>query len=505
MTQTAVNFTIDTWNSAGQIVGQSYDTRIFDFEQTQAEVNYYGDCIQQLENVFSSGNFTDTSELQTFKDNLYALEAWSQLKDASDYDPETQTVVPQYNVTTSGSTTPNAFNPGTALAALGYLPQTTSISANLTDAMSQDMATQLVNLNNLLSSVGYNTQDPTASNASLSQLGAALSTLQSFTTQITVQNPTNPAVTTQQTVSQFTVALQNAMNSLATATITDDAESGASSLQEVLQTDYIALGNELIYNEMSQLQEAMNANQTALSYLNSVQDLMNQKSPQQFTLDLAQLSTTNPQTLVGQTSTGSAYDTFESGNFQPDINGQAYFANNPALAQYCETSPGSGVYKTNLFVQAFNEQLSGGSQSAYTFSLQQIYNNLGALVTSLEAATAGNTSASSDIISSIQAVQNDMLQASGNTLVTPTSTNPNPPPSGESTTDVTTWVDDMTTNSTYQNDLSNAITAAQGFNDTENENLQNVMFVFEEFYKSATSMTSDLTQLIEQIASYISK
>jgi hypothetical protein len=72
---------------------------------------------------------------------------------------------------------------------------------------------------------------------------------------------------------------------------------------------------------------------------------------------------------------------------------------------------------------------------------------------------------------------------------------------------ITTWVQDYVSGQVgnYQNDLNNAIVASQGLNDTQREELQNVMFVYEEFYKSATSMLSNLNDLIVKMADAMSR
>lgn len=74
---------------------------------------------------------------------------------------------------------------------------------------------------------------------------------------------------------------------------------------------------------------------------------------------------------------------------------------------------------------------------------------------------------------------------------------------------ITDWVQDLgsTTASAgdYQTHVTNAIVAAQSFNDTQREELRRVMFVFEEFYKSATSLLSSISQLIVKIADRISR
>jgi len=486
MTQSAVNFTVDQWNSAGVLVDQTYDTRVFDFEVTRVGATYYAARIQKLIDVFESGSFS-TSDLQAFKDNLYALNAWSKFKDAKYYDSINQSMIPQGTDKSSSTAAYNdLMDPYHALEDLGYTPADTSTKALLAYTMSQEMATQLERLNRLLTAVGYNVGDPTASNASLGKLATALSTLKTFTAQVKVQSATDPTIYTTETKSQFYLALTNALGSISTARIYGDVLTGAVSLQEVLMTDYISRGNELIFNEMRGLRDAINQNQMALAYLNSLQDLMNQKDPEKFVLNLAALSTNDPQTLVGNQTTSGPYDTYESGNFQPDLKAVAYFQTNTDVEAFCKNP--DGTFKKELFVQAFSDKLSGGDPVSYTFSITQIITNLTNLITSLKTATASKLDESSNLVQSLQKIADDMKSISTTT-----------------STDVATWVQDMTENSDFQTHLNNAITSSQSFNDTQRENLRSVMFVFEEFYKSATSLLSRITQLIEKMASLIGK
>lgn len=52
----------------------------------------------------------------------------------------------------------------------------------------------------------------------------------------------------------------------------------------------------------------------------------------------------------------------------------------------------------------------------------------------------------------------------------------------------------------FQQNITNAITAGQSLNDTQKENVRQFLFIFEEFYKSASAILQALTQIIERIA-----
>lgn len=57
----------------------------------------------------------------------------------------------------------------------------------------------------------------------------------------------------------------------------------------------------------------------------------------------------------------------------------------------------------------------------------------------------------------------------------------------------------------YQRHLNTAVVAAQSLNDSQKEELRRRMFEFEEFYKSASSLISKITQIIEKLAQNISR
>lgn len=56
-----------------------------------------------------------------------------------------------------------------------------------------------------------------------------------------------------------------------------------------------------------------------------------------------------------------------------------------------------------------------------------------------------------------------------------------------------------------QTALSAAITSAEGLNDTQKEAVRNFLFVFEEFYKSASAALQRISQMIEKMAGNISR
>ena len=56
-----------------------------------------------------------------------------------------------------------------------------------------------------------------------------------------------------------------------------------------------------------------------------------------------------------------------------------------------------------------------------------------------------------------------------------------------------------------QQNVTFAITSAQSLNDTQKEDVRRFLFVFEEYYKSASAMLQAITQIIQKMAQGISK
>lgn len=94
-------------------------------------------------------------------------------------------------------------------------------------------------------------------------------------------------------------ALKDASNALIIGT----SNTQSTSIQQLLMVDYIATGNEVLYGQMTNLQNAINLNQNILSYLNSLQDLMNQKTPSQFLMQLSSLNSSSPDYTKFETET----------------------------------------------------------------------------------------------------------------------------------------------------------------------------------------------------------
>lgn len=266
------------------------------------------------------------------------------------------------------------------------------------------------------------------------------------------------------------------------------------SIQQVLMVDYVSRGNEILFNEMQLLKTAVDLNQQALSYLNSLQDLMNQKDPQKFIMQLQNLNGVNINTSNPQ----SQFDKFEKATYDQSLQTLSRLgAESPTtyaayfLSLNPTTSTPAAATATDPLAKAAFTSLSAATNQIAAYSVNTITANLTYLINQLG---AQGGSVAGGLIQSLNSVKADF---------TGLTTGPGADPS----TAIKRWIQDTQSADAggFQRNLSNAIVASQSFNDTERENLREVMFVFEEFYKSATGLLSRLTQLLEKMADGIAR
>jgi hypothetical protein len=109
---------------------------------------------------------------------------------------------------------------------------------------------------------------------------------------------------------------------------------------------------------------------------------------------------------------------------------------------------------------------------------------------------------SSTLITSLQQIQSDMMGGNSSTAVTTTL---------QLDQNITNWLEDnmgnpsATTSGNYQTDITNSINDASQINQTQQNTLQQYTFVFQEFYESASSIMSQLNQLLNDVEQNISK
>lgn len=330
MSQTIVPFASGITPSSGLVTTQQ--SNVFDFEISAGAQTYYTNLMKDLQSNYNfllsmGGTVSGTdSHVDAIRQDLAALNVWAQMKTV---DAVNGQQVNTYNTTitttpptaspadatnpdgspVSATFTNNAFDPTVAAPSLN-----SSYSTGLTTSMDQYMAQGLVKVDNLLTAAGYNPDNFAAGGAN-SSLATALTTI--------IQSATTP---NQVDIYQFGAALQSAINAAGQARVIGFAElTGSQSIQQALMVDYISRGNDVLFTQMSQLKTALDSNNQILGYLNALQDLMNQKTPQQFVQQLQSLSTSTG------ALTDANYSSFEQATFQTTLGTVADFSDSSVL------------------------------------------------------------------------------------------------------------------------------------------------------------------------------
>ena len=486
MTQSIVNFLIDgDLNTAGlQLVTAP---RIFDFEISPDAQILYQNLITTIQNNLVP-NATPT-QIQAVSDALNTLNSWSQLRLVDASGPGGALVqtyqINGYSVKVDANGKPLSNNIGSnppippgQLPPLDTLsdtnlatPSFTYGSTTVTSTMDRYMAENVDKLIRAFRSAGW---DPiyapgTNDNGAVAKLTGSDAALYGIV---------NVGATLGLLSQSLAVANQARVLGMAAAT-------QSQSIQQVLMVDYVSRGNELLFNEMSKLREAIDLNQTVLSYLNSLQDLMNQKDPERFVLQLQYLNNI----IIGTDASRDAFDTYEKQTYDNAITALAKFQNDGSLKAYLAgpNSPPDDplIPQANAAFDDLNPILT----SVVQYSKKTIMDNLDYFTGQLTALTGTTPGSEQGLLLALNKIRADF-----NAL--PDSNDP-----------IKQWVQDAQAGDEgdYQRHLNDAITGSQSFNDSQREELRRVMFTFEEFYKSATALLSRLTQLLEKIATSISR
>lgn len=280
-------------------------------------------------------------------------------------------------------------------------------------------------------------------------------------------------------------------------------------LQSLLSLVYVKQGNEILFNNLSQLKAAIQANQDALTTLQAVQALKNSLSAEQRFQDPALQfnikvlnAFANPPSLSGQPSpqyndgnpiTASTPNVFP---FQVvendvDVNGNAIFTiaraqdNGGTAAVFINdyVSNADPLFKNPIGATVTVDVTAGAVITQYN----DLISKLTANITALNIAAGVSTPVPGSLAAQLTQVKNDMLSSP-----------------------ISNWIIDGTGNissataGVFQNNLTQAITAGENFNDTNKQTLSSQLFLFQEFYQSASAALASINQNITQIANHIS-
>ena len=251
---------------------------------------------------------------------------------------------------------------------------------------------------------------------------------------------------------------------------------GNRSIQSLVELEYVGTANTVIEEQMSSLEEALSSTKSVLDILASIQDLHNR-------ITVSALTTFTFDYLVpdGNKENYQAYKAAASAYF-----GQALIPKIPAswgsfnITSYTITQAGADALQ-----QLVDYRTSLANQIAI---LSQIF-------------TATQRNATGSLYLQLKSVYTDLLPVQALAPTSVISINPLANP-WEWFIDKydKTLSSEVTQQGNIQSNITKAITAGQSLNDTQKEDVRNFLFVFEEYYKSASSILQKLTQLLERLA-----
>lgn len=412
---------------------------------------------------------TFMQESSTVGVNVWTAQDYTSGAVANEYSANVQTIYNLYNQTspytvTSGDVT-NIQNAVTNLITLAN-------TGNAGNYMTQQMASS-VNLL-LVSFQAVGATDPTAINATQLQQWKDLSLTSS--------------------------SIQNTMSAALGAVAAN------TSLQSMIELDYVTTGNNMINGQLTSLDNALNTTSSVLSSLTNIQNIMNDvtvNSVAPFSAGEA-IGYVPPGSPAGTAALSyqSAYAILASAHFNQPVGIHV----NSVLMTYGANGLPTGLTTAGLSV--FN-------------SLLALRNSLIAFLPGLSAAVGSAVTDPNSLYGTVKKLITDFSQTFGiSTIITGTTYGIQPigqvtsPTGAQEAQALYRYIVDNNTKTfntpgrvagTNQQDLTTAITAAQGLNDTQKENVQQYLFIFQEFYKSASAMLQSITQIITDMAKHISQ
>ena len=263
------------------------------------------------------------------------------------------------------------------------------------------------------------------------------------------------------------------------------------SLQSLIELEYVKTGSDLIGEKLSGLNDALTITNSVLNSLAALQDIRNRMvvtTPTGYTLPTASAINPNSDNIGGIHAADimSAYRGAASLYFNQIVTPQV----SPSLISGgATTAAGNTIYDNLLAIQksllALIPKLSGIVGSAGLVDSASLYNRIKKISGDLSAMFQTGGQAAATLTSATDkalALQTYLLDNNVSAFKV----------SGRSPGDA-------------QANLSFGVTAAQGLNDTQKEDVRRFLNIFEEYYKSASAILQRITQIIEKMAQNISR
>lgn len=291
------------------------------------------------------------------------------------------------------------------------------------------------------------------------------------------------------------------------------ADLDAHTEQALTELIYVGTGNQVLGSALANLESALNTTQSVLNILQNLQNLHNQisvksKSAFGFNYQFGPSSIwKNPQVVVtaGPKPSGNHYSVrlnnpFVTPQSVPAPTGQHYtiVGYNANITDYQKAYNSAASAYFGMAINPFFA-FASSTASGYTkfiTALTTLKSKLKSELQTLSAQTpSGSLTDPNSLYASVKKVYNEL-------------------PSNFNFATVENWVVDnynskastgAAAGGQIQNDISSAITAAQNLNDTQKEKVRQFLFIFQEYYQSASAILSSMTQIIQQMAQKISQ
>jgi hypothetical protein len=281
--------------------------------------------------------------------------------------------------------------------------------------------------------------------------------------------------------------------------------------QALVELIYVGTGNQMLGSALANLESALNTTQSVLNILQNLQNLHNQisvKSKSAFSFDYKFGPSGihhNPSAALtaGPPRSGQHISVrFRNANIDisiPAPGAQHYtthFEGNITDYQRAYNSAASAYFgqAINPFFVFASSTASGYHQ--FLSALTTLKSKLQTEIQTLSAQTPGSSRTDPNtLLGTVKKVYNEL-------------------PSNFNFSTVEKWILDnyVSHGSTgaaagggIQNDISSAITAAENLNDTQKEKVRRYLFIFQEYYQSASAILSSLTQIITKMAQKIAQ
>lgn len=228
----------------------------------------------------------------------------------------------------------------------------------------------------------------------------------------------------------------------------------AHSLQAFIELVYVQTANNVLTSQMASLESSLSVTQGAMNTLTQLQNLHN-------LITVKSASTFN----AALYSTVSSY-----------------------------SKAASAFFGTPVRVSVSYAGVSGGVTGFLT-QMQSIVSQLNTEITNLSAVTP---------VTSAGANENTLLAKLKTVLGNITSTN-----AANTSTGAKAWITDnfnttAASGGQIEQNITNAITAGQSLNTTQTESVRNFLYIYEEYYKSASAVLQAISQIIQKMAGNVS-